>query len=135
MTIEIAEDALNTAYNAAIGPAGLNLPIAWDNTEFETISAAAAEWSAFLVEWVAGTTPELSATNSRYFGILTAQIFVPATTGKRRARQIAEVVLNAFTGKTIGGARVQNVGIADVGVTERWYQSNVTAELTLDINR
>ena len=130
MTIEAAEDALNGAFNTALGG---TIPIAWSNREFDTVrDAAAAEWAYFAVNWNGGTAGEVSGKMFRRFGILTAQIFVPANAGKRRALQLAESVLATFEGQTIGGVRVRNVGPLDVGVTERWYQMNVTGELTYD---
>jgi len=125
-TLEQVEDSLSAAFAAAVSP----LPVAWGNVEFDT--EGIAEWLRFDVQYNGGTNPELNGKSFRRFGILSVQIFVAATTGKRRARQIAETVLATFEGQTIGGVRLRNVGPTDVGVSDAWYQMNVTAQFEFD---
>jgi len=125
-TIQQVEDAVSTVFAAAIP----GIPIAWDNVEFDLDGVP--EWVRFTMAFNGGTNPELEGKQFRRFGVLTVQIFVPAATGKRRARAIAETVLATFEGQAIGEARFRNVGLVDIGVDDRWYQSNVTAQFEFD---
>jgi len=125
-TIEQVEDSVSAAFAAAIG----STPVAWDNVELDLDGVP--EWVRFTMQFNGGTNPELEGKMYRRFGILIVQIFVPAATGKRKARQLAETVLATFEGQTIGEARFRNVGLVDVGVTDAWYQSNVTAQFEFD---
>lgn len=125
-TIEQAEDSVSAAFAAAMAPT----PIAWDNVEFDT--EGLAEWVRFSLQMNGGTNPELAGKMFRRSGILLVQLFVPATSGKRRARQLAETVLATFEGQTIGGVKFRNVGVIDVGVDQAWFNSNVNAEFEFE---
>lgn len=127
-TMEEVEDAVSAEFNALA--TSLGVPVSWGATEFDTNDLG--EYFRFNMQFTGGTNPEISGRMFRRFGILSVQIFVPATTGKRRARQLAESVLATFEGQTIGGARLRNLGPVDVGIDDKWFQCNVTGEFEFD---
>ena len=67
--------------------------------------------------------------------VFAAQLFVRHNTGKARADELAEILLDFVESLRIQGIRVRNPGLTETGRTGDWFQANANATLEYDSYR
>ena len=130
-------DTVRTAFGTFWTGEGESLDIiAWDNLSFnpgnrgEYISLGLAHASGELASLGAGNTVQVRRTT-----VFAAQIFVRHNTGQARADALAELVLNFLESAKLTGIRVRDIGMAEAGRVNQWFQVNVNAQIEYDSYR
>ncbi len=112
--------------------AGSIPPVEWDN--LEPLIPPSAPWARVNVEHNLGNQASMGETGNRLFdrlGLVTVQIFIVRGQGVTLARQLGNIAVNAFEGKTAGPDQeiwFRNVRFNEIGPSDKWFQANVIAE-------
>lgn len=105
-------------------------PILYPNTNTQ-LPAASTPWARVELKHVTGNQRTISQPTQLYIqrGTLIVQIFVPSGQGIGSTQQatLVKLVQDSLRGKaTPGGAFFMRVTPAEVGLSDHWYQTNVS---------
>lgn len=108
-------------------------PICFSNLAFTPPPDAA--WVRFSV--LPGATSEIGIGNPghqlhRFMGIVVVGIFVPLNKGEKKARQLADKVVNIFKGADFEGVNTWAPYMSIIGESGGYFQVNVTANFKRD---
>lgn len=111
-------------------------PVVYQNTNTQ-LPAASTPWARVTLTHVSGVQRSLNRPTQLYKqnGTIIVQIFVPSGQGIGSTQQatLVELVLNAFRGRaTLGGAFFMRVHAEEIGLSDHWYQTNVSAAFQYD---
>lgn len=116
--------------------------LAWDTlTDVPTTSDNQQNplpWARITVQHFGANQATLSSDVSnrrrwRRNGLVTVQIFTPFGTGLSMADRLAMIALGAYEGKdTPSGVWFRNVKSQEIGQSDSWFQTNVSAEFEYD---
>lgn len=117
--------------------------IAFDNVDFdnlnEDLTVTGLNAESFVLLQVIHATGEIAALATkmhRQIGILQVVVYADANSGRERAAGlVADQALRFLQAETIPNVRLRNPGMNEVGASGKWWQINVSAEFSYDINR
>ena len=130
-------DAVQTAFGAHWTAAGEDLAIvAWDNLDFDTSNLEA--YVEIDLAHAAGGQVSLGTgvdIQVRREAILAAEVSVRHNTGRQRADEIGEIILDFMESAKIAGIRFRDMGMTDAGRVQQWFKVNVNTQLQYDSYR
>lgn len=116
-----------------------NVPIAFDNVNglYQSDGTIVGEISSpYVVLNIRPGNAHQSSIGKRAWrnpGSIIVQIFIPEGTGDSRANEIAQAVVGALRGQTVGGVRFRATSPPQVvGQTGGWWQTNVITPFDFD---
>lgn len=132
-------DAVRSAFSTHWTNAGESLDIiAWDNLDPSLQNPNWANLDAYLLLGLAhasggqvslGTGTDIQV---RRAAIFAGQVFVRHNTGQAEADRLAEIVLDFVESSKITGIRFRDMGMAEAGRVNQFFQSNVNAQVEYD---
>ena len=113
-------------------------PVAWPNVQFDLTSKADNGWVKVDIQHLpeSGGAANVSGDMYRREAFFTVQIFTRTGTGRGRADELAEAVLNWLeTSAQDLNVWFRNQSLNEVGIEGAFYQVNCTALMTYDVIR
>lgn len=119
---------------AAWAPTGF--PVLYQNVNTQ-LPASSTPWARVTLTHVTANQRTLNRPTQLYTqnGTIIVQIFVPSGQGIGSTQQstLVELTLNALRGRaTLGGAFFMRVHAEEIGLSDHWYQTNVSAAFQYD---
>jgi hypothetical protein len=106
--------------------------IAWDNVDF-TIPTDESAWVRFSVQNnISGYKSFGRSKLTRREGIIFIQVFVPENTQTLLSSQIADNIVSIFETKLLSGISFQSPNVREAGVSNGWYQVNISVPFYFD---
>ena len=126
-------DARGAIYSTFVTDWGATSAITFDNENFDP--PADTVWARLTVRHTSRDQESLGPVGGRKFeseGSVIIQCFAPLDSGASLADTLAQVAQGIFEGKTLlpENIRFTSAVVLEIGPTEDWYQTNVTAFFT-----
>ena len=111
-------------------PSGITTTI-WPNSDnFPTFGSSWAQFSLIFSTEIRQTLgPDYK---NRLRGYINVNVFVPKGTGPGAAYGYADDIANIFRGKVFSGVHCEDASVKDIGLSEEWYQCNVSVRFYYD---
>jgi hypothetical protein len=100
----------------------MTTPIAYENVSFNPPSNS--PWIRLFI--INGDSGYNTLNSFRYVGVVTIQVFTPQNGGTNTARKYADTISAIFRGKEFDGLIFRASTVKSVGISDGWYQVNVT---------
>ena len=105
--------------------------IAWDNVEFTPPNNS--EWIRVSMQNVNSEYVSIGESrNTRRFGLLFFQIFIPENSQTLKMTEIIDKIVEVFETKTLSGFTFDPPNVNEVGITENWFQTNISVSFYYD---
>lgn len=134
MNAQQAVDEISKVFNDAWTLAGYS-NVAWDDLPAAT-PASEAVWARVSIQHATGTQGSLAGEQGvrRWDnrGVLIVQVFAPVGDGKKKVREAAQVVVNAYRGAKDGSVWFRNTRMNEIGASGAFNQINVITDFQYD---
>lgn len=107
----------------------IETPIAWYNVDFD--SENVPEWIRLSIDGIDSRQVSMGSESDnchRFVGLITIQVFTRVNRGARRASELADKLVDTFTGKRVGDVQFMSASARYIGQNGNWFQVNVNCE-------
>ncbi|RTL04573.1 hypothetical protein EKK58_10255 [Candidatus Dependentiae bacterium] len=131
MNYEQARKAIQGFFSSNFTALNAN-KIAWDNVAFQ-IPKTKEAWIRFSIQNnISGYKSFGKSKLTRREGIIFIQIFTPENTETLQASQLTDSITSIFETKLLGGVTFQSPDAREAGISEGWFQINISVPFYFD---